>query len=249
MPANHGLGANDRQARSPVTQPRPYGQAKSCCSIDPTRLRAPFLEKRDLPAQDQVLGDNGLAWLEKEGSEPTGVGQQTQKQSHQQDHEMMMPQDLLATSRAPRPRIFAEHNLLHDRDSIFSGRLDQSIADFGLRVLKSPPRSPKANAVCERLIGTIRRECLDWLIPISENHLRAALKSWASHYNRGRPHMGLRPGIPDPPEHRILPKTPRVAGTNSPVSLAYASNRYSVASTMSTIGRRRAFDFLFCGPQ
>ena len=61
------------------------------------------------------------------------------------------------------------------------------------------------NAVCERLIGTIRRECLDWLIPISENHLRAALRTWAMHYNRGRPHMCLGPGIPDPPEHRILP--------------------------------------------
>jgi len=98
--------------------------------------------------------------------------------------------------------------LLHDRDSIFSERLDQSIAGFGLRVLKSPPRSPKANALCERLIGTIRRECLDWLIPLSENHLRAALKTWAVHYNRGRPHMRLGPGIPDPPEHRALLTNP-----------------------------------------
>jgi len=67
----------------------------------------------------------------------------------------------------------AFHYLLHDRDSIFSEGLDRSIAAFGVRVLKSPPRSPNANAACERLIGTIRRECLDWLIPISENHLRA----------------------------------------------------------------------------
>jgi transposase InsO family protein len=95
--------------------------------------------------------------------------------------------------------------LLHDRDSIFSEGLDRSIAAFGLRVLKSPPRSPKANALCERLIGTIRRECLDWLIPLSEHHLRSLLKVWAVHYNRSRPHMGLGPGIPDPPEHRILP--------------------------------------------
>jgi len=72
--------------------------------------------------------------------------------------------------------------LLHDRDSIFSEGLDRSIAAFGLRVLKSPPRSPKANALCERLIGTIRRECLDWLIPLSEHHLRLPLKTWAVHY-------------------------------------------------------------------
>ena len=101
------------------------------------------------------------------------------------------------------PRQDAFHYLLHDRDSIFSEGLDRSITALGLWVLKSPPRSPKANAVCERLIGTIRRECLDWLIPISEDHLRAAVRSWAMHYNRGRPHMCLGPGIPDPPENRI----------------------------------------------
>jgi putative transposase len=60
--------------------------------------------------------------------------------------------------------------LLHDRDSIFAPNLDASISRLGLRVLKSPPRSPKANAICARAIGTIRRECLDGLIPTSELH-------------------------------------------------------------------------------
>ena len=69
--------------------------------------------------------------------------------------------------------------LLHDRDSIFAASLDESIKRLGLTVLKSPPRSPKTNAICERLIGTIRRECLDWLIPISQTHVRAILTSWA----------------------------------------------------------------------
>jgi transposase InsO family protein len=89
--------------------------------------------------------------------------------------------------------------LLHDRDSIFARHLDESIKGFGRRVLKSPPRSPMANAVCERLIGTMRRECLDWLIPISEPHLRSILKIWVGHYNSSRPHMALGPGVPDPP--------------------------------------------------
>src|SRR5437773_1095791 len=57
--------------------------------------------------------------------------------------------------------------LIHDRDSIFARSFDESISNLGLTVLKSPPHSPKANAICERVIGTIRRECLDWLIPIS----------------------------------------------------------------------------------
>jgi putative transposase len=94
--------------------------------------------------------------------------------------------------------------LLHDRDCIFAAGLDESIKRLGLTILRSPPRSPKANAICERLIGTIRRECLDWLIPLSETHLRAILRSWVGHYNRGRPHMALGPGVPDPPSMPAL---------------------------------------------
>jgi putative transposase len=56
-----------------------------------------------------------------------------------------------------------------------------------------------SNAICERVIGTIRRECLDWMIPLSEGHLRAILKSWVEHYNRGRPHSSLGPSVPGPP--------------------------------------------------
>jgi transposase InsO family protein len=89
--------------------------------------------------------------------------------------------------------------LLHDRDSIFATHLDESIAKLGVKVLKSPPRSPTANSICERLIGTTRRECLDWLIPLTETHLRTLLQSWVRHYNTGRPHMALGPGVPDPP--------------------------------------------------
>ena len=68
-----------------------------------------------------------------------------------------------------REAIPSEHGyrfLLHDRDSIFSQQLDQSIRHLGLRVLKTPPQSPQANALCERLIGTLRRECLDFMIPV-----------------------------------------------------------------------------------
>jgi transposase InsO family protein len=89
--------------------------------------------------------------------------------------------------------------LIHDRDAIFSAELDRSIRNLGLRVLKTPYRAPQANAVCERVIGTMRRECLDWLIPLSETHLRRILKDWAAHYNQARPHMSLGPGVPDPP--------------------------------------------------
>ena len=73
-----------------------------------------------------------------------------------------------------------------------------AIASMGRHVLKTPARTPQANAFCERVIGTLRRECLDWLIPIHEGHLRLVLGEWMTHYNRGRPHASLGPGIPEP---------------------------------------------------
>jgi putative transposase len=97
--------------------------------------------------------------------------------------------------------------LIHDRDSIFAKSLDESIARLGMTVLKSPFQSPKANAICERVIGTIRRECLDWLIPVSQSHLRSILKEWIAHYNQARPHMQLGPGAPDPPSDLCFTQT------------------------------------------
>jgi putative transposase len=67
--------------------------------------------------------------------------------------------------------------LIHDRDCIFSQALDQRIRHLGLKVLKTPPQCPQANAVCERLLGTLRRECLDYMIPLTENHLRRLLQT------------------------------------------------------------------------
>jgi transposase InsO family protein len=100
--------------------------------------------------------------------------------------------------------------LIHDRDSIFSKALDQTLKRMGLRVLKTPIRAPKANAFAERLVGTVRRECLDWLIPFSENHLRRILLEWVCHYNEARPHSSLGPGISNPPEGLpVLPQEHR----------------------------------------
>jgi putative transposase len=95
--------------------------------------------------------------------------------------------------------------LIHDRDTIFSQTLDQCICHLGLKVLKTPVRSPQANALCERLLGTLRRECLDFVIPLTEHHLRRLLHEWATHYNTGRPHKSLGPGIPQPPASWPVP--------------------------------------------
>lgn len=88
--------------------------------------------------------------------------------------------------------------VLHDRDRIFSSELDSCLQSMGMKVLRTPYRAPQANAFCERLIGTMRRECLDFVIPWNERHLRRLLKEWVAHYNQGRPHSSLGPGIPEP---------------------------------------------------
>jgi len=90
--------------------------------------------------------------------------------------------------------------LIRDRDSIFSEAADEQLKAFGRRVLRTPARAPQANAYCERLVGTLRRECLDFMIPLSEKHLGRILTEWVAHYNRGRPHLSLGPGIPEPAE-------------------------------------------------
>jgi putative transposase len=92
---------------------------------------------------------------------------------------------------------------IHDRDAIFSSDIDQALKGFGVRVLRTPVRAPQANAYCERLVGTIRRECLDYVIPVHERHLRKTVTEFATHYNRGRPHASLGPGIPEPPETKV----------------------------------------------
>jgi len=92
--------------------------------------------------------------------------------------------------------------VIHDRDTIYSEDVDRTLEAIGLTVLKTPARVPQANTFCKRVIATIRRECLDFVIPLTEGHLRAILREWISHYNRGRPHCSLGPGLPDPPSER-----------------------------------------------
>jgi transposase InsO family protein len=102
------------------------------------------------------------------------------------------------TLQQVREALSGDHHyrfVIHDRDSIYSRDLDKAVAGMEVRVLRTPVRSPQANAICERLVGTLRRECLDFIIPISERHLKRVLRIWVAHYNQSRPHMSLGPGI------------------------------------------------------
>ena len=108
-----------------------------------------------------------------------------------------------------REAIPADHTysmLIHDRDAIFSKAVDQSVSRMGLHIIKTPVRTPVANSVCQRVIGTLRRKCLDLVIPLNDKHPYGILKEWVAHYNQGRPHMSLGPGIPKPIQALLVPR-------------------------------------------
>jgi putative transposase len=100
--------------------------------------------------------------------------------------------------------------LIRDNDGKFTSAFDTVFNTEGIRVLHTPVRAPKANAVAERFVGTVRRECLDWLLITNRRHLRHVLREFVDHYNTHRPHraLGLAPPEPrHPPPTRTSPPT------------------------------------------
>jgi putative transposase len=77
--------------------------------------------------------------------------------------------------------------VLRDRGS----RVSRAFAADGIRILTSPPGAPRANAICERMIGTLRRELLDRILIVNERHLRRILAVYLHHFNTARPHRTL----------------------------------------------------------
>jgi putative transposase len=88
--------------------------------------------------------------------------------------------------------------LIRDRDSKFADAFDTVFASEGTRVIKTPVRSPRANAYAERFVGTARRECLDWTLVLGRRHLERVMTEFVAHYNRARPHRGIDLGTPIP---------------------------------------------------
>jgi len=85
--------------------------------------------------------------------------------------------------------------LVHDRDKKFSLQADRILQSHGARVILTPLMAPTANAHAERWIGSCRRECLDWMLIVSQRHLQTAINEYCLHYNDERPHRSrnLRP--------------------------------------------------------
>jgi transposase InsO family protein len=98
-----------------------------------------------------------------------------------------------ATAWGRRPK-----HLIRDRDRVFGGDFRDRAQALGIDTVLTPVRAPRANAVAERAIGTLRRECLDHVIPLNEAHLRTILAVFADYYNSERPHRTLRLETPHP---------------------------------------------------
>jgi putative transposase len=81
--------------------------------------------------------------------------------------------------------------LIRDRAGQFTDSFDAVFTAEGIRIVASPPQAPRANAICERMISTLRRELLDRLLIINEHHLRRVLTEYLRHYNTARPHRAL----------------------------------------------------------
>ncbi len=86
--------------------------------------------------------------------------------------------------------------LVRDRDAKFVGPFDEVMRSIGARVILTPVRSPRANAVAERFVRTARAECLDWLLIRGERHLNRVLREFVEHYNNQRPHRGIDLEVP-----------------------------------------------------
>jgi putative transposase len=96
---------------------------------------------------------------------------------------------------------FAEQQirfLIRYRDSKYTCPFDEIFRSERIRILRTPIRAPKANAVAERFVRTIRAECLDWLLILGRRHLEHVLRTYIAHYNTERPHRALALQPPDP---------------------------------------------------
>jgi len=81
--------------------------------------------------------------------------------------------------------------LVRDRDAKFTAPFDEVFRSEGVRILRTPVRAPRANAIMERWFGSLRRECLDRLLIVGQRHLERALRVYVEHYNTHRPHRSL----------------------------------------------------------
>ncbi len=87
--------------------------------------------------------------------------------------------------------------LIHDRDPLFTTAFGEVFKAEGLRIITTAPRTPRMNAICERVIGALRRELLDRILILGERHLDLVIREYVKHYNGHRPHQSRHQRPPD----------------------------------------------------
>src|SRR5213594_1866055 len=108
-------------------------------------------------------------------------------------------------------------NLIRDRDQVYGERFSRQARALNIREVVIAPRSPWQNAYAERVIGSIRRECLDHVVVLGERHLRGILSTYVDYYNETRTHLSLAKDAPEPrsvqpPSQGRVVQVPRVGG-------------------------------------
>jgi transposase InsO family protein len=111
----------------------------------------------------------------------------------------------------------APRYLLRDRDAVYGVVFSSRVQALGIREMKAAPRSPWQNPYVERLIGTLRRECLDHMVVLNKTHLRRLLRDYLAYYHRVRTHLALEKDSPEPrsverPDRGRIVATPMVGG-------------------------------------
>ena len=86
--------------------------------------------------------------------------------------------------------------VIRDRDHRYGSDFDRAAAGVGARVIRTPARAPRANAICERFLGSVRRECLDHVLVLGERHALAVLVEYCRYFNAARPHQGIGQLVP-----------------------------------------------------
>ncbi len=95
--------------------------------------------------------------------------------------------------------------LIRDNDAKYGAQFTAVAVGTGIEVLRTPIKAPRANAICERLLGSVRRECLDHILIVSEAHLRGILNEYVEFFNRSRPHQGIHQHVPEPGDTGAFP--------------------------------------------
>ena len=195
----------DPEGQRPAARPRPIGSHVAGVSESPgISYRGHRLLHRRHPHAQQLyvlffieLGRRRV-WITGVTAHPHGpwVTQQARNVTGDLDHEGI-----------------AVKFLLRDRDTKYVSNFDTVFAGAGGQVIRTPFRTPNANAHAERFVRTVRTECLDHLLIVNARHLERVLHSYLRHYNGHRPHQGISQEIPEAPQSALtITPVPRSTG-------------------------------------